>query len=141
MKTIDYNLIPQNFLHCCNSECTRAEHCLRQVAFRSLNDSRKEIRILNPRLTPGETCRDYCTSEPQVFRRGLTHLYDNMTLKTAKNVRATLYTHFGNTQYYRIVNGERAVSPDEQAYICRVLKRNGITDQDVFDGEELRLVV
>ena len=141
MKTIDYNLIPQNFVHCCNSECTRAKDSLRQLAYRSLDDSRKEIRILNPHQTQGEACTEYHTSEPQLFRRGLTHLYDNMTVRMAKSVRATLYSHFGNTQYYRIVNGERALSPGEQAYIRRVLERNGIANQDVFDEEELRLAI
>lgn len=141
MKTIDYNLIPKTFVHCCNSGCTRAADCLRQVAFRSVDDSRRTISVLNPRLTQGEGCEEYLTSEPQSYKRGLTHLYDNMTMKTAQGVRRTLYAHYGNTQYYRVVNGERLIPPDEQQYISRVLEHYGITGHDIYDQEEYRLDV
>ena len=141
MKTIDYRLIPKTFVHCSNSGCTRAAYCLRQVAFRNVDESRRTVSVLNPRLAQGEDCTEYLTSELQLFKRGLTHLFDNIPMKAAREIRDTLYYHFGNTQYYRIVNGERAISPREQVYIERVLQANGVSGLEAYDAEEYRFFV
>ena len=140
MNMTDYRLIPKTFVHCSNGGCTRAADCLRQMAFRSVNDiNRMAIYVLNPLLACGDECGEYLPAKPQPYKRGMSRLYDNMTVTTARSVRRTLHMHFGNAQYYRIVNGLRPISPDEQLYIGRVLREHGVGDSDIYDAEELRL--
>ncbi len=123
-------------MHCCRAGCPRAGECLRQIAFQQLEESVESVRVLNPRRAQDEDCPYYLKAEKVLYKRGLSRLYDDMTTVVARKVRGDLYGHFGNTQYYRIINGERPVSPAEQKYIASVLRRHGVKSANVYDEEE-----
>ena len=51
MNKINYKDVPGCFLHCIQSDCKMADHCLHQLAMQALPDNYKGVMIANPKLT------------------------------------------------------------------------------------------
>ena len=78
MNKIKYKDVPGCFLHCIQSDCKMANHCLRQLAMQALPDDYKGVTIVNPKLTKltGD-CKFYRSDEPQVYGKGFTNMQTN----------------------------------------------------------------
>lgn len=132
----DYGAIPADFAHCFHEQCTCSEQCLRHLAALAMPDERKFVTIVNPRkvVPDGQSCPFFKEKRLVRFAIGMKHLYDNLLHTEALAVRNHLYSRWGRSMYYRVRNGERPLDPEEQAYIGRVFREQGITSEPRFDS-------
>ena len=94
----DYSLFPYSFAHCLNSECLRAEKCLRrQVALR-MPKEREAVTVVNPKhVAPsGEDCKLFVPDQPEQYARGITHLLDRVPGKNVLSnpMNRNIYEHY-----------------------------------------------
>ena len=131
----DYSQFPYSFAHCLNAECLRGNTCLRrQVALR-MPKERSVVPIVNPaHIVPsGEDCLLFVLDQPEQYARGISHLLDRVPYDDALEIKQRMIGNFGQTTYYRLKRKERLIKPAEQAYIQKLFRNRGITDDPVFD--------
>lgn len=133
---IDYEQIPYDFMHCLNESCPKAEHCMRQWAARNLPAERQHVYVLNPAryaADGGADCPFFFSDEPKIYGKGFKHMLDDIPYNASLSIKYEMRGYFGRSVYYRCLNGERLVSPSEQAGIRRIFLRNGVQDEPRYD--------
>jgi len=136
MNKINYNEVPYGFMHCLETDCPMAEHCLRQIAMQALPKDEMSVRILNPqRVTSSEKCEFYRSDEPQVYTRGFVKMKQEMLPRQYNEFMYRLIGKFGRTGYFERRRGERLCSPKEIAEVEAVLKDIGL-EHLKFDAYE-----
>ncbi len=106
MNKINYNDVPGCFLHCIQSDCKMADHCLRQLAMQALPDDYRGVTILNPKL-----------AKPMGDCYMLPGQYDTF--------RYRLQGKFGRNPYFERRKGERLCSPSDIKDVEAALKAIG----------------
>lgn len=131
----DYDSVPYNFIHCLNSQCPRADECLRQQIVLHIPVECKTINIINPAYAAASNgnCHYFLPDQMQLFARGITHLLDNIAHNDAIILKQQIYNYFQRNSYYRIRNKERLIKPNEQKYIRQLFLSKGITEEPVYD--------
>lgn len=131
----DYDSSPYNFAHCLNTDCLRAEACLRRQMALRIPLKRATVTVVNPaHTTPtGENCPNFKADSTLRFARGMTHLLDHVPHNDALLIKEHLLSYFGRTQYYRLWRKERLFSPDQQEYIRQLFRKRGLSEAPVFD--------
>ena len=136
MNKIDHKEVPGCFLHCINTDCPMAEHCLRQIAMQALPKDAIGVSIVNPqRITPSENCEFYRTDEPQVYARGFVKMKQEMLPRQYNEFMYRLIGKFGRTGYFERRRGERLCSPKEIVEVEATLKDLGL-EHLAFDAYE-----
>lgn len=136
MNKINYNEVPYGFMHCLETDCPMAEHCLRQIAMQALPKDEMSVRIVNPqRVTSSEKCEFYRSDEPQIYTRGFVKMKQEMLPRQYNEFMYRLIGKFGRTGYFERRRGERLCSPKEIAEVEAVLKNLGL-EHLKFDAYE-----
>ena len=65
--------------------------------------------------------------------RGMSNIYDSINTSVASAIKQDLTEHFGKGLYYRLKNGEKDITPEQQAYIAETFKKFGVTTEPVYD--------
>lgn len=65
--------------------------------------------------------------------QGMSNIYDDVSTSVASAIKQELVEHFGQGLYYRMKNGEKPISPEQQAYIIETFTKHGATTPPVFD--------
>ena len=126
MNKINYNEVPGCVLHCIQSGCKMASHCLRQLAMQALPDDCTGVTIVNPQLTkPTGDCKFYRSDEPQVFGKGFMNMQTKMLPDQYDTFRYRLQGRFGRNPYFERRKGERLCSPSEIKEVEAALKAIG----------------
>lgn len=139
--------IPKGYAHCFAGpgNCPKADSCLRAIAARLLTRSEEPpsqtVNTVNAmyvaQLADRATCPLYCPSEPLRYAKGMTHLFDELPLKQAANVRRKVVNCFSCERYfYHSRNGSRLISVKEQQKIAKVFHATGLDLTPKFDGYE-----
>ena len=133
-KDFNYQNVPKNYVHCLNAQCPRSADCLRfQVALHA-NPETSFFQVVNPAcVVDKKECQYFRPDCLRSFALGITHLFDNLPLKKAVKMRKILYGHFKKNMFYRILNKERLISPEEQDFIREAFYKEGIEEELVFD--------
>ena len=131
----DYQAMPISFGHCLNKTCLRADKCLRHQMALRIPKEREFVQVLAPdHVSPtGEDCIFFIDEKPLLYARGMTHLLDHVIMKEAQVLKRLIFAHMGNNNYYRSMNKERLIKPQEQAYIKKLFQSRGITEPPIFD--------
>ena len=134
-KEIDYSQIPNFFLMCLNQECPKAENCLRQLAAEVIPSEVKQLTIINPKYLAAvkNDCPHYKVAEKTRYAKGFLNMLENMPHKQMQKVSISLRSHFGRMMYFRMRNGSRLLSPDEQQDLLAIVARCGIFQPHDFD--------
>ena len=129
-------MFPNNFLWCINRQCSKAETCLRQLAesFR-----RKSLYLAvpsNPKHLAKfkNECPYFCSNKQVRYARGFLGILENLTSKQTHFFINRVISNSSRRTYYRVRNGERALSPAEQQNIINILKECGVTFSIKFDS-------
>lgn len=139
MNKINYNEVPGCFLHCIQSDCPMAEHCLRQLAMQAVSNDITGVSIVNPLLTePSEKCKFYRGDEPQVYGKGFMNMQKQMLPWQYDVFRYRLQGKFGRNPYFERRKGARLCSPIEVKEVEAVLKELGL-EHLKFDAYERHL--
>lgn len=67
--------------------------------------------------------------------RGMNNIYDDVSTSVASAIKQELMDHFGKGLYYRMKNGEKDITAEQQAYIAATFSRHGIDTPRVYDSQ------
>lgn len=135
--------IPKDYIFCpaTNDTCPRAATCLRALALRALaGGNPKEwlvMRTLNPGYAqhPLKDCEYYRDSTPVRYAVGMMHMFDNIPLKQARELRRKVMGCFSCESYfYQSRKGERNITPAEQKSIENAFRAVGLSEAPQYDG-------
>ena len=70
---------------------------------------------------------------PQLRAQGMTNIYDEVSTSVASAIKQDLLNHFGKGLYYRMKNGEKNITPEQQTYIAEIFEKHGATHPPVYD--------
>lgn len=59
---------------------------------------------------------------PQLMAQGMTNIYDEVSTSVASAIKQDLMNHFGKGLYYRMKNGEKNITPEQQTYIAEIFE-------------------
>lgn len=140
-KDLDFSLVPHGWALCYVEECGRKEECMRYLmCLQAPKDQTRFPCVLPTVLTQAE-CPHFHSAKKQRMAVGFRKMFDELKPKYHRTVRARLmaYLGYGGT-YYRYRNGERTLTPAQQEWIVKLLRRYGCTEETIFDGyrEEYR---
>lgn len=136
---IDINLtsIPKYFKFCLRDDCPLAEKCLRhEAAAVVIENNVRSLTVLNPKLMAEEkeNCKEYISTEPKKCGKGFLKFLSNLSVSENKRIASLLESACSSQrQYYRIRNGEKLVSPEEQEELQKFLKSKGADVTITFD--------
>ena len=132
----DYKLVPSGFVHCFNSQCPKADGCLRQVAARYSAHADRHVRIVNPAYFPvgDAACPDFKSAKKVRIAWGITNLLEKVPYRTARHLRKLMSFHHTKTLYYRYYRKEYGIPPEAQLYIRKLFRQHGVEEEPVFDS-------
>lgn len=135
--------IPKGYALCFadKTTCPKAESCLRAIAAQALSQSPHPEGIIQTvnlhyirSLVSPDQCEYYRDSHPVRFAIGMTHLFDELPLKVATQVRRNVMACFSCESYfYSSRKGTRPITPEEQQHIRHVFGKAGIKTEPQFD--------
>lgn len=140
MTREDYKRLPWTFEHCPATDCPRAQGCIRHQAMQYLADStRTSYASLNPYTLRGhEDCQYFVADERQRYAWGISRIYDEVKSKDKETIRLRLIAYFGKSTYYHITSKRKALEPEDQQYVRRVLTEAGYDGARIeFDSYEV----
>ena len=135
-EPFDYSEVPFHFGMCAESQCTRSETCLRQIALRHTPANVPFILTLNPTWIKGRKgeCKYYRSNEKVRYAKGFICTVKALTLQVEETFRTQLILYFGRKNYYLKRKGEVLLSPEEQTYIISLAKKLGVKQDEYFDA-------
>ncbi|MDL2256353.1 DUF6078 family protein [Parabacteroides sp. OttesenSCG-928-G06] len=133
-EDFNYKEIPGGYLHCLNAECSRSVDCLRYQVTLHVDQETPAFSVLNSGYVAARgECPFFQPDSLTRFALGMKHLFDNVPYAKALKIRNALYHYFERSMYYRIRNKTRLITPNEQAYIRQVFRKEGVQEEPVFD--------
>lgn len=141
-KNFDYNSVPYDFVHCLNSTCPYADKCLRYLVAKHIPVKCKTVTVINPYFIPtqGEVCPDFKEDKKERFALGLKHLLDNVPHSDAVDIKRQILKRYKKNMYYRSLNKERWITPEEQNYIRGLFIQKGIKEEPIYEKYAERYV-
>ena len=135
-KELAFSDVPNNFLWCINRQCSKAETCLRQLAERLSPEELISCSAINPKHLAKfkNECPYFCSNKQVRYARGFLGILENLTSKQTHCFINRVISNSSRRTYYRVRNGERALSPAEQQNIINILKECGVTFSIEFDS-------
>lgn len=137
--------IPDRYLLClaADGQCPRTATCLRAQAARVVveDEATEYMNIVSPKYVEthgaADDCRFYRSATPVAYKRGMTHIYDQVPGKVITTVKRAVRLCFSCRNYYFDSKaGRRLVTPSEQQAIARVFARNCPDATPLYDSEE-----
>ena len=134
-QTIDPSQIPFDYTFCLKHDCSKADTCLRQLAYQVYPDTMNYCRMVNPKRLENieEECPFYKSDEKVDFAQGFLNILGDIPGKLSGKVFNAATIHFGRRTYYRMRKGERLMTPDEQQEFIYLLKSCGVKEPQPFD--------
>ena len=135
-KELAFSDVPNNFLWCINRQCSKAETCLRQLAERLSPEELISCSAINPKHLAKfkNECPYFCSNKQVRYAKGFLGILENLTAKQTHFFINRVISNSSRRTYYRVRNGERALSPAEQQNIINILKECGVTFSIEFDS-------
>lgn len=127
--------IPTSFARCFQSDCPRADSCMRFLAGQHIPAGKTKGEAIYPTARTGGDCKHY--KQTRVIRAayGFGALFAEVKQKDNTPLRSAIKKHLGgNTTYYRYHHGEKLLTPEQQEWIINLFRRRGYTEELRFDG-------
>ena len=137
---LTYDMVPTGFQLCVNSDCPKAESCLRYQSSTLCTNRDVFFTVLNPAYAQAHAdhCKYFHPIRAISYAKGFTRMLRKLPKEISDDIRNHLIGYFGHTQYYRARKGEVLIAPKEQRYIRNLIKKYRQTLDEPFDGYELR---
>ena len=130
-----YTNIPANYPLCLNTDCPKADTCLRQLAYNRLAELGTYLRLINPtKCTKQDDCPYYADNRPVKYAKGFTNFQKRMYPDQYNKFMNLLGLHFGRNQYFKRRRGDLLLPPKEQEIIQIALEKSGVTRKMEFDS-------
>lgn len=137
MPKKEYKSLPVTYPVCEHSSCPMAATCLHQMAYSTLMEKEEYLQLINPtKCSKDKSCSYYRDSKPVTYARGFTNFQKRMYPDQYSTFMAICINHWSRNPYFERRRGERALPPNEQAFILKALKKAGVTEEMKFDSYE-----
>lgn len=126
---------PVTFPLCIVTDCPLVDRCLRRQALLELEGPRRDtLPIINPfDLTTGDACPHFLEAKTTAMAAGFRGAMGAMPSSNVAAAKAAIAEIFSLRTYFRLRNGERAMTPAEQQAVAEVLERLGAPAPVRFD--------
>lgn len=113
------NFRKYGFRVCVKEDCIKKGECLRYHIWQNYSKVYDNILIINPLSDKTrENCKFFRPIEPIILAYGFDKsMYDDLPKKKSENLWKKIHNHFGNTEYYRYLRGEKPLFPAQQEYL------------------------
>ncbi len=133
-EEFNYSHIPVEFPYCFERNCTKYEKCLHGFMCKYLTDEPHIITAVNPlQARPQGECPHFKTTDKCRYAKGMTRVFDNLPHKIAQEIKARMKVRYSERKFYKILNGEKTLSPEEQSDVKQIFVNCGVTDEIVYD--------
>ena len=120
-KTLDFSEMPASFGRCMQSECPKAESCLRRMAMRREEPRGSWLTVLNPSAVASfEACSFYIDAYHPVCAKGLVYDLKEVPLGKAEAIMRQLVSKFGKMKLSRMRRGLCVISPKDQKVLADI---------------------
>lgn len=131
----DYKEVPSTYLHCIHTQCPRSAECLYFQVTLHVDRDTPFFPVINIGHVSGreDKCPYFQHDSKTCFAVGITHLFDHIPHAKAVRIRKIIYGYFERNMYYRIRNKQRYIKPEEQEFIRKIFRKEGIQEEPAFD--------
>ena len=132
-----YKARDPHYLVCFRDECPLHDSCLRYACGEYVDTRYYFVEAVNPKFSKVATseCPVYRKNETLMMKTGLTKFFEQMTGKQERAIRAHLISHYNRKVYYRLRNGVKPITPEDQQLIEDVCRLHGYNGPFVYDAE------
>ena len=133
--TFDFASVPPTWDFCFNEHCPHKETCMHYFAGRHLPEDNKEGFAIYPNALQNGKCKFYV--EKRVIRAawGFRKLFLNIKHRDDTPIRRELQQYLGSrSAYYRYMNGQLTLTPEQQAGVLDIFRAYGYTEETDFDN-------
>ena len=138
--SINYNEVPEQYLHCSYTGCPNVNDCLRYRAYQLAPDTQATLLMVSPRYAEAHAadCSFHRPVRLKTVARGFRQLLEPLPRPQFNAFRAEAHAHFGHATYYRYLNGAQPLSEKNQAYIRQLVEKLHIEADpaSLFDASE-----
>ena len=126
----------RHYLLCYNATCSRKDDSLHWLVGQWAFDETLYATVVNPyrKDVVAGICTDFCSNAKVKMARGMLNFYENIPEGKAKAIRSDLIATFNKTLYFKWRNGEKPITPEQQAQIASICRANGWTEPPVYDA-------
>lgn len=137
MDNIPFNFdsVPPTWEICFNERCPRRETCMRYFVGQNLPTDKSAGPAIYPNALQKDRCEYFV--ERQVIRAawGFRKLFLNVKRIDDTPIRREIQQYLGSRPtYYRYMNGQRTLTPEQQAGIIAIFRAYGYTEELNFDN-------
>ncbi len=130
-----YKTTPNTYGACLHDDCPMAASCLRKMVCQKFYETMEFIRIVNPTMcSKNENCKFYRSSTPVRFALGFKNFQYRMFPQQYETFKTRLMMRYGRNGFYLRRRGEVPLSPSEQEFVLKVLRKAGVTSDFSFDA-------
>ena len=109
------SIIYHGWYYCFNAECPRSAECICYISSRFIPEGKEYGNAIYPNALRDGKCKHFMRARVEMTAWGMTHLYDNVQLKDADNLKYKMISLLGGrTKYYRYHRGEVHLTPELQ---------------------------
>ena len=140
-QVLHFSDAPRNMAICLKEDCPMAGECLRRrVAKLAPKGMTSHNVVLPAAWSAGRRCSMFVSVEPQPVAYGMKGLFGGMPAWEAKKVREAVMPIFGRkSHFYRYREGRYPISPEMQAKVAEVFRRNGYDAAPKYDRMEQQI--
>ena len=134
-KDLNFSMVPHGWALCYLGECKRKEECMRyQMGMLAPEDLTRTTCIL-PTVLKQKVCPHFHPIKKVRMAAGFQKMFDELKTKHQAVIRMKLNSYLGHGgTYYRYRNGDNLLTPEQQEWIKKLLRRYGYTEDDIFDS-------
>lgn len=141
MEQLPFNFtsVPPTWELCFNKDCPRKDTCMRYFAGLHLPDDKNVGYAIYPNALQKDKCKFYV--EKRVIRAawGFHNLFLNVKRVDDTPIRREIQQYLGSRPtYYRYMNGQLTLTPEQQEGIINIFRSYGYTEELSFDNYFIR---
>ena len=137
-KELRFEEVPQWWAICQDHDCPLAATCLRHHAATIAPITAEAHLCIIPHHTDGDRCPHFVENRTVRLACGFASIFTHVSNTHFKAMKRAIMGYLGTETskgtYYRYMHGERLLSPEQQAWFSRLMKRYGYSPEITFDN-------
>lgn len=131
--------LPHWWAICTDTVCPLRDRCLRRHAATLAPPAATSHLCIIPHDRGGQPCPHFVEQSTVRLARGFEGIFTGVHFEHRTPMKLAIMAYLGGTMtnkgtYYRYLRGERLLSPEQQAWICRLMERYGYSPDVRFDS-------
>ena len=133
-QDFDFRLIPPYWAVCSLAACGRKDECMRYQACQAIPQGVTERFCVLPTVLRQERCPRFHPIKKVRAATGLQNIFADIKERHLAPIRSELTAYLGSrASFYRCRRGELLLTPAQQEWVKKMLRRYGYTEEVRFD--------